>query len=309
VTIGTVIAYIEFSLQSAAPAGYSEAMDESGDRRSFLRGLASQAARGVQVISPLPNLLRAPDSGPSEEPAAAPTPPVPAAATTRFASLEELSELACELELESRLEALRALAEPSARLSLGVRDGDPVAGFVTGSSDFSACVDLAIVAKTIGRDDPASGLLWVLAGGRSEPQASVEVQTNGVKASDSPPEGSRPLHASAELLLPRPWSPTVTELELTQREQVAWQRLRQLLAQSQGVETADTAQREAPIHRVFGFADETPTVHPPSQSGRMLLQLSPDPMLGWSGSSAERRLYVWTTDPTGGLEGAQALIR
>src|SRR4051812_26865965 len=102
-------------------------MDEASDRRSFLRGLASQAIRGAQLIAPLPAVLTSTSRAPLDEERVEAITPRPAAPATHFASLEELSALARKVDLETRIPPLERLAERSGRLSLDPGGGNAVA--------------------------------------------------------------------------------------------------------------------------------------------------------------------------------------
>jgi uncharacterized protein YwqG len=135
------------------------------------------------------------------------------------------------------------------------------------------------------------------------------------------PAPARSVELSAEVQLPRVWSDAVQALELDEAEHEGWQRLRQQLAERQGVELHDVAQGFQVMHRLLGYPDERrgdmplacellarghvlgddpPRAHPHASEvephaarWRLLLQLSVDDELGWSWGGVRERLYVW----------------
>jgi uncharacterized protein YwqG len=77
-----------------------------------------------------------------------------------------------------------------------------------------------------------------------------------------PADGARarfadyPLQLSAELMLPRTWSPPVEKLELDDEEMAAWDTLRKQLARMQGVELEELSPSWQSLHRLLGYPEE-----------------------------------------------------
>jgi len=142
-----------------------------------------------------------------------------------------------------------------------------------------------------------------------------------VSAAPTASPASSAVHLSAELQLPRVWSESVQALELDGSEHQGWQRLREQLAERQGVLLHDETPDFQVLHRLFGYPDERrgdmplacellaqghvlgtdpPRAHPHASAvephaarWRLLLQLSIDDQLGWAWGGRRERLYVW----------------
>jgi hypothetical protein len=142
---------------------------------------------------------------------------------------------------------------------------------------------------------------------------------------DAEPDPDRPagcaVDLAPQLVLPRAWAEPVRALDLDQSEQLAWEQLREALAEAQGAEPAVTAMDALVMHHLLGYPHETsgsmpltcelldrgedvsdgfPETHPlageleePARRWRLLLQLSVDDHLGWTAQEPDGRLYVW----------------
>lgn len=192
-------------------------------------------------------------------------------------------------------------------------------------------LDLAEPALLEHTGLPDSGLLLVFAERTGEatglhPSHTPSVRTVVVDPpaahEGEPRQSGLPIRLSTELSLPRAWSAAVQSLDLDEDELTAWESLRTTLAHRQGIQLADAGPEPPPaLHRLFGFADETtgamplacelmaaghdvsdgyPAMHPQARASeagaarwRLLLQLSPDPDLGWSWGTEACRLYIW----------------
>lgn len=252
------------------------------NRRDFFRRAATEAVRGAREVIPLVEPLAALVEGPAAEGAGAPAPAPaeagvgrtePATPTSRAASVEEMLEIAAELDLGARAEDLRRLAAPSARLCPDPEADGP--SFAGGDPTVPAAVEVPELEDRPAEfvallDLPTGGRLWVFqsVAGDSDVAdgddtaarrtAVVHEPAVGPAASEPipVPADATPLLASLELTLPRPWSPAVERLMLTRAEQSSWQELRARLAASQGVPLGESAPPHVAIHRLGGFPDE-----------------------------------------------------
>lgn len=320
----------------------SHSMSDGSSRRAFLtrawRDALQAAPKVTSAVLPGPG-LRLPSSGAAQEPANPHTEfaaggenVVVAASVPDTATVQELLDQATGTGLASRLEPLRELARPSARLT-------PVpADFAPGRSCFwdpPVQIDLAeLAALGVPCGLPRDGLLQFHcdisdegAGWRGprDPRAqAVHVPESQLLATDPEAEawaGSpQALRLSVELSIPRVWSAPVAALELDEAEQRAWQELRVWLAERQGVELFDQVDGRLAVDRLFGYPDErtggmpllcellaqgvpvdgepgahpmAPTYEPLAGRWRLLLQLSASPALIWPWASRYERVYFW----------------
>ncbi|HTX11358.1 MAG TPA: DUF1963 domain-containing protein [Solirubrobacteraceae bacterium] len=268
--------------------------------------------------------------------------------------LDDVLAIADECGLNRRLDDVRALARRSLRLTLvgeasqGVPRaswlGDPALRPVelawSGQQEphCLAGIDLAQAVVVLGDDGPlpSEGTLWCFAppaasflSGHGDPTDHYVVIHPGdampaaatISLEAAAQRSARSIELSPELQLPRVWSDCVQALGLDQAEHDGWQRLRQQLAERQGVQVHDMTQGFQVMHRLLGYPDtrrgdmplacelldrgyvlgETPPLaHPCAADAephagrwRLLLQLSMDDALGWFWGGGRERLYVW----------------
>jgi hypothetical protein len=259
--------------------------------------------------------------------------------------------------LSRRLDEVRALARRSLRLTLvgeasqgvpraswlGDPDVRPVDLAWSGQQEprCLAGIDLAQARVVLGDDGPLpiDGTLWCYAppaasfvSDHGDPadyyvvvhkgDAIPEAATTSLEA--APPRPVRSIELSPEFQLPRVWSDSVQALELEEAEHDGWQRLREQLAERQGVEVHDMTHGFQVMHRLLGYpdtrrgdmplacelldrgyilGDTPPLAHPCAAEAepdagrwRLLLQLSMDDELGWSWGDRRERLYLWIDD-------------
>jgi uncharacterized protein YwqG len=327
-------------------------MEGSSDRRTFfkqlLRGAAqtaaevSEALKGAQLPETQePDQWQVSWSGASLEGR-----PVPAAAGTHVASDDELRALASEAGLEARIADVLAQARRSVRLTRGDVAGrshlggapDLPAGFEWphGRDDdlaFLAQVALdEVAALDLSLPLPASGLLLLF--------YDLERRPNGLRPDDgvgtrvvhvegelepAPPERAAlpelPLALSGEVTLPGESAGLPASLALDADELDPWQRLRERLAELQGLEVEDRAVDWHALHRLLGHPDTTDEgmqldaqlvsngidlntgeryfdpraaeLEPGADDWRLLFQLSSDGELDLSLGYPPGRLFVW----------------
>ncbi|HEX5145548.1 MAG TPA: DUF1963 domain-containing protein, partial [Conexibacter sp.] len=281
----------------------------------------------------------------------------------------ELLALADELGLGARRAAIDALARRSLRLLPGDPEAAPRAGGsrLGGAPDLPhdapwphwrerplehrLQLDLAEVAAALGDEPsplPAHGTLWCFT--PLQPPSGLRAQHAGACAvllgeapADAEPGYGDAVALAPELVLPRAWSAPVEALALEGEEQLAWQALREHLADVQGVALGDAGRDDdAPqsLHRLLGYpderhgdmplacelldagaepGDEPPLAHPRAaelepRAGRwqLLLQLSHDERVGWSWGDRRARLYAWADEralAAGELAGVRAFVQ
>ena len=333
--------------------GSASGAGSASSRRGFLRHLIAEVGNQVGQFAGDAGLVGASVAG--EEPSRTPRPPsAPRAQPTRGqVTFEDIVTTAGACGLSSRLGAVRALACRSFRLTLCDSDevtpqaswlGDPrvrpddLAWSGEQEPRCLAGIDLAQAAAVLGDEDllPVEGTLWCFARpavgfaaqrGDSQDCWVVVHKSQRMPAVAPPPlrpaaaSSWRSVELSAELQLPRVWSDAVQALGLDEAEHEGWQRLRQLVAERQGVEVHDGTHEFRVTHRLLGYPDERrgdmplacellarghvlgddpPRVHqcaaeaePHTGRWRLLLQLSVDDQLGWSWGGRRERLYVW----------------
>jgi Domain of unknown function (DUF1963) len=350
-------------------------MDSGGDkestssRRGFLRHLIGEVRGQLGEIAGEESWTD--PTGAGQNPSPSPRSPSVARAlpSRSYMTVDELLAVAEECALGRRLDEVQALTRRSLRLTLvGEASqvmpqaswlGDPRVGpaeLVWSGQQEPHClagIDLGQAAVVLGDDGPlpSDGTLWCFgpppasfASGRGDPEdyyVVVQRVAASAGAATFPLDGGVPplvrsIELSPEFQLPRVWSDRVQALELDDVEQVGWQRLRQQLAQAQGVEVHDMTQGFQVMHRLLGYPDERrgdmplacellargyvlgedpPRAHPGAAEAerdarrwRLLLQLSADDELGWSWGGRRERLYLWI-DESDLAEGDFARVR
>jgi hypothetical protein len=312
---------------------------EPTNRRGLLRALVQSAG---QVFGDFTDAVNAGQDA-AERAMPAPEPPAPPPELTQMApvartlTMAELDDLVAQEGLEDRGDALRGLVRAATRLTptlgagpnrswIGPPADPPVARAQTEADPAAttgatlapvAEIDLADEALA---DGPLAGagrlrvLTETAADGLLEPCRRAQVSVL-----DEPgPSPGRSVHLSTELTLPRVWAAPVQRLELDAREHAAYVRLRERLAQEQGV-TADDAEADtAAVHHVLGYPTETSGTMPlacelasrgldpdmaPSDvpenaeaaadRWRLLLQLTHDAASGVTLGDGVARLFFW----------------
>lgn len=237
-------------------------------REAFLRHRAMRAALVELAVTH------------QDEPDEAAEPRAPwASPSQRIVTLEDLNGLLAEHDLSARAADLAALAMVSVRLvpsNPAVRDPETD---TTTSGELRAVVDLRDpVVRDHARGLPeCDGSLLI----RCRRDGAVG---GPVRAQARLDRGSSPghsvcgllVHASPELVIPRAWSEPVEALGLSDREREAWSRLRDALAEWQGVSPADSTARTHRLHRLLGYPDDRTGGLLPPQGRRMLFQFSTD---------------------------------
>jgi uncharacterized protein YwqG len=326
-------------------------MADTHDRKSFfkqvLRGAASTAHEVTQAFQDAQGFAeeQQPDPygltsghGYEQRPVAAP----PAG---RTATEDDLRELAEANGLGGRIADVLAHARASVRLTRGESPGrsrlggspDLPPGFAwptwrDGELDFVGQIDLAEIAA-LGADTglPASGLLLLFCSLDTRPTglrpgdrgavrvvlADGELATDETRSSLS----ELPLRLSTELTLPSESAGFPQSLTLGGYELDGWQRLREGLAEHQGVELEDRSLEWHALHRLGGHPDTTeeampvdaqlvfngidlntgeryydprvPDLEHDAEQWRLLLQLSSDDELALQLGYPLGRLYVW----------------
>lgn len=258
-------------------------MTES-NRRGFLRALGLRAAQGakeaadvagplVRATSPLGSLdalLASPpdddapaQAAPAERQDAAPERP-DAAPPTCALTVDELRAFAIDGGLSDQVDAIAALARPTARLvPMDAPDGA------------DAWVDFAAAARVA--DDATAGetVLLVQVDQSSPALAGTALAADGwlVVFADTPSDDStrivrlgqpaalsptmRPMALRAHLALPRVWNAAVQALELDAEQADAYVRLRDRVATLQGIDVEHGGGETRAYHRLLGYPDET----------------------------------------------------
>jgi hypothetical protein len=321
----------------------------TSNRRGFLRHLMGEARDQLGHFAREVSAAAGQDANPAPRRISA----ARALPTRGHVVIDDVLVLAEECGLSRRLDAVRRLVARSVRLTLCDSSqvtpetswlGDPQvrpAELVWSGEQEPRClagIDLAQAAAVLGDESllPVEGTLWCFApstAGLVPHQVGLQdyyvVMHRGESVSTdamiSPwlalAPSWRSVELSAELQLPRVWSDSVQALELDEVEHDGWQRLRQQLAERQGVEVHDTTPGFKVMHRLLGYPDERrgdmplacellaggdvlanepPLAHPHAVEAepniarwQLLLQLSVDDELGWTWGGRRERLYVW----------------
>jgi len=244
---------------------------DSTNRRGFLRALVRNAGEAIADVAGAtrdeqPEPPKPPERQPQPEGAvvasAAPllrqAPPV-----TRTLSLEEVLDLAAEEGLEARRDALRDLARTSTRLTPAL---EAPATSSIGRAEATAHRDgtVATVAD-IDLTDPALPAGVLPDSGRLVvrivvPRRAAVARCGRAQVSVAPggaaPEGL-PVLLSTEVTFPRVWATPVQALGLDDDEHERYVRLRERVAELQGVPADDDGADGVARHHLLGYPTET----------------------------------------------------
>jgi hypothetical protein len=301
---------------------------------SQARELAESAAPLLRARSELAdniNTLLAGDGG-----ARGPGPSVPtdsavvggrpdALTPTCCLSPDDVDELARAEGLGSRVGEIRSLIRRSARIlrrldeaeepeawldlagGLAIAEDRPSPGAVP---DTVLLAQVALSAPAL-QGTPLAGSGWlavfveraVIDAPTSSPALRANVVRLDLPAVVTPTSSAMTL--SAQLVLPRVWSEPVQAMDLDGDEHQAFVRLREWLAQRQGVEVEHGGGTDRAYHRLLGYPDETTGMMPTDCAvaagegdWRLLAQIS---------VGTTRRVYVWIAGD--GFERAVAFAR
>lgn len=258
--------------------------------------------------------------------APAPVDATPPAAPTaeRFVGDDELGALISRHGLASRLDDLRPLALPSARL-VADDEGSTWVARIIESADahredglLVACaLDLAQLALPPAFVQLSFDDAPLRHGGQTLVDcgiASVRPVQRG--AALAMPGGLR-MSARPERTLPRVWSAAVQALDLSADEAERYSALRAALADAQGAVLFDTWRASSAFDRLLGHPDETTGLMPERCGGapedwRLLAQLT---VSGWRGlgwRAKPQRLFCWITEAalaSGTCDGVRVFAR
>lgn len=274
-----------------------------GSRRALLThglpGLAREALRRHRALRA--TLLEAAVPRP-DEPDERHEPELPwASPARRLVTLNDLRALLAEHDLEGRAADVSALAKVSIRLvPSDPAERDPGTETPAGG-ELRAFVDLRdpVIREHADALPACDGALLIRCRGDEEARGAVRAQARLDQAS---PRGHSvcglKVHASPELVIPRAWSEPVESLGLSERERDGWSRLRETLAERQGVSPSDSTERTHLLHRLLGYPDDRTGSLLPPQDRMMLFQFSTD-----EGSRAG------VTVVTAGIGGARASVK
>jgi uncharacterized protein YwqG len=325
---------------------------DTHDRRSFFKQLLRGAATTAQeVTEAFRDVQGFGDSGEQPDPyglqlgSSFEQRPVPAGPAERTGTDDDLRQLAESYGIGGLAVDLIAHARPSIRMTRGDFSGrsrlggapDLPAGFEWPTwrgeeLDFAGQIDLGDVAK-LGFDTglPPEGLLLLFLATSARPSGLRQEDRGGFRlvladgeletAADRASLTEVPLAFSTELTLPSESAGLPPSLVLGGFELDAWQRVREGLAELQGVELEDRAVEWQSIHRIGGHPDtmeegmhvdaqlafngidlntgeryydpRVPDLERDAEQWRLLLQLSSDDEAGLQLGYPLGRLYVW----------------
>jgi hypothetical protein len=308
--------------------------DEPTNRRGLLKALLRTAGEALSEYTDAVNATTAP----FEEAAAAmrreeeapPPPPELEQVTpaTRCLTVDELLALAAEEGLGGRGDALRALARATTLLTptLGVggdrsfvgRPADAVRA--DGTLVAVAEIELADPALEGGELAGAGRLVAMIVAPHGAPlprcgRAHVRVEPETTVTEGAP---GRAVHLSTALVLPRVWAAPVQALALDETEQAAYVRLRERVAEAQGVTVEDGDAEGVARHHALGYPTETsgamplacelaargldpdapaadapPDAAAAAERWRLLLQITQDERSGVTLGRGAGRLFFW----------------
>lgn len=306
-------------------------MPEPTNRRGFLRELVRSAGETIAEVAgaagsepaetkPAPPTAREPEPAPPLSQA----PPVPSTL-----SVEELMGMAEEEGLAHLRDALRELALPGTRLTpAGNPEGTasrvgraPATARRDGTIATVAEIDLADPALPAGVL-PAAGRLvvQVIVPRRAPlgPCSRAQLRLEPAAETEGELDEALAVELSTELTLPRVWAAPVRSLGLVETEQAAYIRLRERVAERQGVEVEDGDAEGVARHHLLGYPTETTGTMPlmcelasrgldpgmapfeapadaveASERWRLLLQITQDEPAGVVLAAGTERLYLW----------------
>lgn len=247
-------------------------MPDSTNRRGFLRALVRNAGEAIADVAgaardeqPEPPRRR-PEPPPQPEGAVvASSAPLlrQAPAVTRTLTVDEVLDLAAEEGLEARRDALRDLARASTRLTPAL---EAPATSTIGRPEETAHRDgtVATVAD-IDLADPALPAGVLPDGGRLVvrivvPRRAAVARCGRAQVSVDPREAALeglPVVLSTEVTLPRVWATPVQALGLSDDEHERYVRLREHVAELQGVPADDDGADGIARHHLLGYPTET----------------------------------------------------
>jgi hypothetical protein len=274
------------------------------------------------------------ESGERVEPDAAPSAPAPppaplaqAPTVARSLTVEEVLDLAAEEGLAHRADALRGLARAGTRLTPAGGDGPArswigrEAATAHGDGTVAAVADIDLSDPALaGGPLPGSGRLiaHVIVPRRAPIGPCTRAQVRVEPADTSERVEARSVDLSTEMMLPRVWAAPVTALMFAETEQAAYIRLRERVAELQGVPVEDGDAEGIARHHLLGYPTETSGSMPlecelasrgldldtplhrvpqavvaASERWRLLLQLTQDEAGGVILGAGTERLYLW----------------
>src|SRR3954447_1769650 len=309
---------------------------EPTNRRGLLRALVQSAG---QVFGDFTDAVNAGQDA-AERAMPAPEPPAPPPKLTqmvpvpRTLTMAELDDLVAQEGLADRRDALRALVRPATRLTPTLGAGPnrswigPPADPPVAQAERDAAPPGATLAPVAEIDLADEALADGPLAGAGRLRVLTETATDGplepcrraqLSLLEWPgPSPGRSVHLSTDLTLPRVWAAPVQRLELDAREHAAYVRLRERLAEEQGV-TADDAEADtAAVHHLLGYPTETSGTMPlacelasrglapdtapgdvpadaeaAAERWRLLLQLTHDAASGVRLGDGVARLFFW----------------
>jgi len=310
-------------------------MAEPTSRRGFLRALVRNAGEAIADVAgvardePAGPPPRRPEPEASVEAGAAPPPPLlgQAPPVTRTLSVEELLDLAADEGLEGRRDALRDLARTSTRLTPALEApatstvGRPEAtADRDGTVATIAEIDLTDPALAAGALPDSGSLVVRIVVPRRSPLARCGRAQVSVAPGEPGLEGL-PVLLSTEVTLPRVWAAPVRALDLDDDEHERYVRLRERVAELQGVTADDDGAEGVARHHLLGYPTETSGTMPlacelvargldpetppddvpedvvaASQRWRLLLQVTQAERSGVIPGAGVTRLFLWISE-------------
>jgi hypothetical protein len=245
---------------------------DSTNRRGFLRALVRNAGEAIADVAGAardeqPDPPRRPPEPPPQPEGAVVASSAPllrqAPAVTRTLTLEEVLDLAAEEGLEARRDALRDLARASTRLTPALEApatstiGRPEeSAHRDGTVATVADIDLSDPALPAGVLPDAGRLVVRIVVPRRAAVARCGRAQVSIAEDEAAPEGLAVL-LSTEVTLPRVWATPVQALELSDDEHERYVRLRERLAELQGVPADDDGADGIARHHLLGYPTET----------------------------------------------------
>jgi Domain of unknown function (DUF1963) len=303
--------------------------DEPTNRRGLLKALVRSAGQAFGEFTDAVNAGQeaAERAAPPPEPAAPPPELSQMVAVTRTLTMAELDDLTAEEGLAERRDALRDLVRPATRLTSTLGAG-PNRSWIGRPIDAAPVDGVAPVAE-IDLADPALADGPLAGAGRL--RLAVEVPPDAPLARCSRAQASvvpepadapgRSVHLSTELTLPRVWAAPVQALALDDAGQDAYVRLRERVAELQGVTVEDGDAEGVARHHLLGYPTETSGTMPlacelasrgldpdmppaeipddavaAAERWRLLLQLTQDLRSAVALGDGVARLYVWIAE-------------